>query len=91
MVFGGSRKKDTVHFMGSQPQLEHDRLLGSVPVRFFVCFFFFSRCGGDAGLKGKPVTAWGTAPLSLAPGCLGSHLNNEPAEILHYFSEFVEK
>lgn len=55
VVFGGSRKKDMVDFMGSQPQLEHDRLLGSVPVRFGV---FFAQCGGDAGLKDEPVTAW---------------------------------
>ena len=88
MVLRGSRKKDMVDFMRlwSQTQLEHDRLLGFIPVRSRRVW-----CGRDAGLKGKHITVWGAAPLSLAPGHLGSHLKNNRAEILHYFNEFVDK
>lgn len=60
----------TVDFVGSQlqTQLDPHRLLGSVPVGAWP--------GGDAGLKGKGTTVWGTAPLSAAPGHAGSHLKN---------------
>lgn len=61
----------------------------SVPVRVFLGFF--CTVWGRRRFEGQTCHGVGTAPLSLAPGCLGSHLKNKRAEILHYFNEFVEK